>query len=122
VSEIFASRSREQWREFASEHDCCLEPVLDLDEALTSELVSQRQMVVELDQPGSERPVRLLGLPFKLGRTPGDPSRAPGPGLGENTDEILAAAGYAPDEIADLHEAGAVAGPASAVQGTFMST
>ena len=38
-----------------SEHDCCLEPVLDLDEALDSELVRAREMVVELDQPGARR-------------------------------------------------------------------
>ena len=38
---------------FAAEHDCCLEPVLDLDEALDSELVRAREMVVELDQPGA---------------------------------------------------------------------
>ena len=61
VSEMFAERTREQWRRFASEHDCCLEPVLDLDEALYSELVAAREMVVELDQPGAERPVKLLG-------------------------------------------------------------
>ena len=57
---------------FASEHDCCLEPVLGLDEALESELVAAREMVVELDQPGAERPVRLLGVPVKLSRTPAD--------------------------------------------------
>src|SRR5436853_367203 len=58
VTEVFATRTREQWRQFASEHDCCLEPVLGLDEALSSELVAAREMVVELDQPGAERPVK----------------------------------------------------------------
>src|SRR3989440_1185502 len=50
VQAIFMERTREQWRAFASEHDCCLEPVLDLDEALESDLVRAREMVVELDQ------------------------------------------------------------------------
>src|SRR5213078_3059208 len=89
VSEIFAARTREQWRAFASEHDCCLEPVLELDEALGSELVGAREMVVELDQPGAQRPVRLLGVPVKLSRTPGDPRRSPGPALGEDTEAVL---------------------------------
>ena len=94
VQEIFKSRTREQWEAFARENDCCLEPVLELDEALSSELVAAREMVVELDQPGAQRPVRQLGLPVKLARTPGDHARLPGPALGEHTEEVLLAAGY----------------------------
>jgi crotonobetainyl-CoA:carnitine CoA-transferase CaiB-like acyl-CoA transferase len=120
VSEIFAARTREQWRAFASEHDCCLEPVLELDEALGSDLVAAREMVVELDQPGAQRPVRLLGVPVKLSRTPGDPTRAPGPGLGEHTDEVLAEAGFTAGEIEELHGCGAVAGASAGVQGSFL--
>jgi crotonobetainyl-CoA:carnitine CoA-transferase CaiB-like acyl-CoA transferase len=120
VEEIFAQRTRDQWRAFASEHDCCLEPVLELDEVLDSELVRAREMVVELDQPGAEQTVRLLGVPIKLSRTPGDANRGPGPGLGNDTDAVLAEAGFGPDEIAALHEAGAVAGPAGQVQGSFL--
>jgi formyl-CoA transferase len=77
---------------------------------------------VELDQPGAQQPVKLLGLPFKLSRTPGDPSRAPGPGLGQHTREVLAEGGYTSAEVDALLESGAVAGPAEAVQsGTFMA-
>jgi alpha-methylacyl-CoA racemase len=120
VERIFAARTREEWTAFAAEHDCCLEPVLDLDEALDSELVRAREMVVELDQPGSERPVRQLGVPVKLSRTPGG-VHSPGPALGEHTREVLAALGYGPDEISKLEDAGAVAGPASGAAGTFMA-
>jgi alpha-methylacyl-CoA racemase len=120
VTEIFAQRTREQWRAFASEHDCCLEPVLGLDEVLESELVRAREMVVGLGQPGADRPVNLLGVPVKLSRTPGNPVRAPGPGLGEHTDEVLATAGFSPPEIAALYESAAIAGPADSVQGSFL--
>ena len=44
----------------------------------------------------------------------------PGPALGEHTDEVLAGAGFSAEEIAALHESGAVAGPAGSVQGSFM--
>jgi alpha-methylacyl-CoA racemase len=118
VERIFLERTREEWRAFASEHDCCLEPLLDLDEALDSELVRAREMVVELDQPGAGK-VKQLNTPIKMSRTPGG-VHAPGPVLGEHTDEVLAAAGYSEEDIAELKESGAVAGPAAEVQGSFM--
>jgi crotonobetainyl-CoA:carnitine CoA-transferase CaiB-like acyl-CoA transferase len=121
VQTVFRERTRAQWQAFAGEHDCCLEPVLELDEALDSELVRARKMIAELDQPGAERPVRLLGVPVKLSRTPGDPNRAPGPGLGEHTEAVLRDAGYGDEEIASLLESGAVAGPASGAAGSFLS-
>jgi crotonobetainyl-CoA:carnitine CoA-transferase CaiB-like acyl-CoA transferase len=83
--------------------------------------VAARELVVELEQPGADRPVRLVGAPIKLSRTPADPTRAPGPPLGEGTDELLAAAGYSAQEIAELHEAGAVAGARDVQRGSFMA-
>jgi alpha-methylacyl-CoA racemase len=119
VETIFRERTREEWRAFASEHDCCLEPVLALDEALDSELVRAREMVVELEQPGAG-PVRQLGVPIKFERTPGQ-LRSPGPVLGEHTDEVLAGLGYSDSEVAALKGSGAVAGPAADVEGSFLA-
>jgi crotonobetainyl-CoA:carnitine CoA-transferase CaiB-like acyl-CoA transferase len=107
VEAVFRERTRDEWREFASEHDCCLEPVLDLHEALDSELVRAREMVVEIDQPGTAG-VRLLGVPVKLSRTPGAPA-GPGPALGEHTREVLGALGYSGEEIGSLLDSGAAA-------------
>jgi crotonobetainyl-CoA:carnitine CoA-transferase CaiB-like acyl-CoA transferase len=122
VQGVFMGRTRAEWQTFAGEVDCCLEPVLDLDEALDSELVRARDMVVELDQPGVEGPVRLLGVPVKLSRTPADPARRPGPALGEHTDEVLRALGYDDERIAALKDAGAVAGvTAGDPKGSFLA-
>jgi alpha-methylacyl-CoA racemase len=117
VKEIFASRTRAEWEAFAGKHDCCLEPVLELDEALESELVREREMVVELEQPGARQPVRQLGVPVKLTRTPGDHARLPGPALGEHTEEVLLAAGYSDAEVAELLDCGAAAAAAESHQG-----
>jgi len=119
VERVFLERTRDQWQSFASEHDCCLEPVLDLDEALDSELVRAREMVVELEQPGAGA-VRQLGVPVKLSRTPAGP-QGPGPALGQHTRTVLESLGYAAEEIAALEEAGAVAGPVEGAQGSFLS-
>jgi crotonobetainyl-CoA:carnitine CoA-transferase CaiB-like acyl-CoA transferase len=119
VVAIFKGRSRAEWEAFSSEHDCCLEPVLELDEVLSSELVRSREMVVELSQPGAERVVRQLGVPVKLSRTPGEHAQLPGPRLGEHTEEVLAAAGYPEAEVAELLDSGAVAGAGAAEPATF---
>ena len=137
VKDIFRTRAREEWEAFAHEHDCCLEPVLDLDEALDSELVRARDMVVEIDQPGVPEvpgapgvpdgrgesgssgapaatvPVRQLGIPIKLTRTPGSHTRLPSPALGEHTEAVLREAGYTAEQVADLLASGAAAGPAA---------
>jgi crotonobetainyl-CoA:carnitine CoA-transferase CaiB-like acyl-CoA transferase len=120
IAAIFRSRTRAQWKAFNDEHDAMIEPVLDLDEALDSDLVRERDMVVEWDQPGIG-PVRQLGVPVKLSRTPGS-VHAPAPALGEHTEAVLAKAGYSADEIRDLLDSGAAAGPAQeASEARFMS-
>jgi alpha-methylacyl-CoA racemase len=116
VVEVFKGRTQAQWQQFASEHDCCLEPVLELDEALASELIRERKMVVTLDQPGVEGGVSQLGIPVRLGRTPGEHNRLPGPALGEHTEDVLRDAGYSDEQIVELLEQGAVAGPAGATK------
>jgi crotonobetainyl-CoA:carnitine CoA-transferase CaiB-like acyl-CoA transferase len=77
VEAICASRTRAEWDAFNAEHDCCVEPVLELDEALAD--AQARGMVA-----GS-----VLGNPIRLSETPADPFRGPPPGLGEHTDELL---------------------------------
>jgi len=108
AEEIFKQRTRDEWVAFNDEHDCCIEPVLGLDEALESEQVSAREMVVELEQPELGT-VRQLGVPVKLSKTPGGIHR-PAPALGEHTAEVLGAAGYSDEEIQALFETGAAKG------------
>jgi len=110
VEAIFAARTRAEWERFAEDVECCLEPVLDLDEALACEHTRSREMVTDVDQPGAAAPVRVLGSPVKLSRTPAAPQRLPGPALGEHSVDVLRTAGYADEEIEALLESGAVAG------------
>jgi alpha-methylacyl-CoA racemase len=119
IAEIFRSRSRDEWRAFNDEHDAMIEPVLELDEALDSELVREREMVVELDQPHLG-PVRQLGVPVKMSRTPGRVEK-PAPALGEHTEQVLAEAGFSKEEIEAMKESGAAAGPTAGSETAFMA-
>jgi alpha-methylacyl-CoA racemase len=97
VEAVLAGRTRAEWEAFNAEHDCCLEPVLELDEVARDKQVAARGMIVD----------GLLGTPVKLSATPGDATRGGPPGLGEHTAEVLGEVGYDADEIAALRESGA---------------
>jgi crotonobetainyl-CoA:carnitine CoA-transferase CaiB-like acyl-CoA transferase len=121
VERIFLTRTRDEWAAFADAHDCCLEPVLEVEEALESELVRAREMVIEFEQPGAGT-VKGLGMPVKLSRTPGRVRRG-GPALGEHTEEVLREAGFGAEEIAALVASGAVATAKTAEAGaTFLGS
>jgi alpha-methylacyl-CoA racemase len=109
IAEVFKTRTRAEWKAFNDEHDAMIEPVLDLDEALESELVREREMVVSYEQPEMGE-VKQLGFPIKLSRTPASIER-PAPALGEHTTQLLSDAGYSAEEIRALEESGAAKGP-----------
>jgi alpha-methylacyl-CoA racemase len=112
VAEIFRTKTRAEWKAFNDEHDAMIEPILDLDEALESELVREREMTVTYEQPEMGE-ITQLGFPIKLSRTPASIER-PAPALGEHTAEILADRGYSNEEIQALEESGAAKGPDTA--------
>jgi alpha-methylacyl-CoA racemase len=112
VAEVFKTRTRAEWKTFNDEHDAMIEPILDLDEALTSELAREREMTVTYEQPLMGE-VKQLGFPIKLSRTPASIER-PAPALGEHTAEVLGDAGYSAEEIQALEESGAAKGPDAA--------
>lgn len=109
VAAVFRERTRDEWKAFNDRHDCCIEPILELDEALESELLNERGMVVGFEQPGIG-PVRQIGSPIRMSRTPAaEPAAAPA--IGADTRDVLASAGLSPEEIDGLFESGAAAGP-----------
>ena len=81
--------------------------VRDLDQVFTDPQILERAMVVALDHPIAGA-IRQLGVPVKLGATPGA-VRTPPPTLGQHTDAILRDdLGFDAAEIARLHADGAV--------------
>ena len=102
----FASKPRDEWVAVFDGVDACVAPVNDLAEAVADPQVVARGMVSPVVLPDGT-PFSQLGVVPRLGSTPG---RVGGvaPGLGEHTDEVLAALGRTAEEIAALREAGVV--------------
>jgi len=66
-------------------------PVNNAADIFADPHVKVREMLVEIEQPGNNRPITLAGSPIKLTATPSGVYRRP-PNLGEHTEEILAEA------------------------------
>ena len=80
--------------------------VRDLEQVFTDPQVLERAMVVALDHPVAGA-IRQLGVPVKLGGTPGA-VRTPPPTLGQHTAAILGELGIGDAEAARLRAAGAI--------------
>jgi crotonobetainyl-CoA:carnitine CoA-transferase CaiB-like acyl-CoA transferase len=73
-------------------------PVLNIEEIAQDPHFKAREMIVEVEQPGTAGAVRVAGVPIKHERTPGKVvNRAPF--LGEHTRHYLRLAGLGEDEI-----------------------
>ena len=80
--------------------------VRDLEQVFTDPQVLERAMVVALDHPAAGA-IRQLGVPVKMGGTPGA-VRTPPPTLGQHTAAILGELGIGDAEAARLRAAGAI--------------
>ena len=80
--------------------------VRDFEQVLTDPQIVERAMVIALEHPVAGA-IRQLGVPVKLGDTPGA-IRTPPPVLGQHTAAILGELGYSDAEAARLKHDGAV--------------
>jgi formyl-CoA transferase len=79
--------SRAEWLERMEEHGIPAGPIMDLAEAFSSPLASEREMQVEIDHPLAGR-ISQVGAPWKVdGRS--SPIRLAPPTLGQHTAEVL---------------------------------
>jgi crotonobetainyl-CoA:carnitine CoA-transferase CaiB-like acyl-CoA transferase len=103
LAAIFASQPQSHWVAVFAQADCCVSPILTMDEALAHPLFAARKMVKRTAHPaGGELvqfapPVAFSDFAFHVER--------PAPEPGEDTDAILAAAGYSAAEVASLRAA-----------------
>lgn len=98
LAHIFAGHGQRHWSGIFDGIDCCVTPVLTLDEALDNEQTRAREMVLEVDG------VTQFAPPWKL-RGVADAAATPAPHAGEHSAGVLRAAGYAEAEIEALRQA-----------------
>ncbi|HZF18743.1 MAG TPA: CaiB/BaiF CoA-transferase family protein [Burkholderiales bacterium] len=101
LAAVFATRTRKDWIEALAGADCCISPVLTIDEALADEQLRARKMIVD----GGEfaqfaLPLKFSEFEFKIEQN------APAPG--EHTGEILREAGFGDAEIAAMRNEGVI--------------
>ena len=101
-TEVFLTRTRDEWCAELEGTDVCFAPVLRMSEAAEHPHITARGTIVEYEGVLQPAPAP------RFSRTPGEIQRGRAK-PGEHTDEILAEFGFSADEIAALHGSGAVA-------------
>jgi alpha-methylacyl-CoA racemase len=102
LTEIFKSKTRDEWCEIMEGTDVCFAPVLNMGEAYQHTHNLARGTFVEV--AGKLQP----GPAPRFSRTPAEISRPPSH-AGQHTDEVLAEWGFSAEDIADLRDRKAVA-------------
>ena len=103
---IFLQRTRDDWLAYLADKNVCIGPVNTAAEVFADPQVQHRQMLLA-HRTADGAVVQQAGIALKLSDTPGS-VRHLGPRLGQHTDEVLAALGYAQEDRARLRALGIV--------------
>ncbi|WP_234196833.1 CaiB/BaiF CoA transferase family protein [Pseudacidovorax sp. NFM-22] len=102
VAAVLRQHSQAHWAALFAKEDCCVTPVLRLDEALAHPQMQARGMSVAA--PAGDRqlgpPVRISGHDFAI--------RCDAPAPGQHTDEVLAELGWSEEEREQLRVVAAI--------------
>ncbi|OWY37957.1 CoA transferase [Xenophilus sp. AP218F] len=106
LAEAFSARGRDDWLARLDRAGVPCGPINTVDEAFADPQARHRGMQLELRNARGQA-VPLVACPIKLSATP-PAYRTPPPDLGQHSDEVLRALGYAPEQVAALRAAGVV--------------
>ncbi len=102
LQQLFLTRTRDEWWEWAKDKEVMLGPVRYLEEATSDPHLLAREMVVKMDYPPLGK-ITQIGNPFKLAGTP-PRIKSVSPLTSQHTTAILKSLGYSDLEIRELKE------------------
>ena len=100
-TELFKTKTRDEWCEILEHSDACFAPVLTMSEAAQHPHIKHRSTVINRD--GVDQPAPAP----RFSRTTAEVQRS-APWPGQHTDEALRDWGFDADAIAKLRDAGAL--------------
>jgi crotonobetainyl-CoA:carnitine CoA-transferase CaiB-like acyl-CoA transferase len=105
LATIFATKPQQEWAKIFADADCCVSPILPMQEAIANEQLRARGMIVNASTAtGSVTqfapPLQMSEFEFAVERQ--------APRQGEHSDEILREAGYSSEDIAQFRSAGVI--------------
>ncbi|PKO72056.1 MAG: carnitine dehydratase [Betaproteobacteria bacterium HGW-Betaproteobacteria-14] len=101
LAAVFASQPQRHWIAMFDDVDCCVTPVLTINEALDNEQLQARGMIVEADGlPQFAPPYKLSDYAFSVDRS--------APAAGQDSEDILREAGYDSAAVAALRAQGII--------------
>lgn len=99
IREKFLEKDFDEWVEIFKDKDACVEPVLNLKEAVEDPHVKERGLIVELDVDGEK--VKQFASPIVFSETKQEYKFA-GKKIGTDTEDILKKLGYSSEKISEF--------------------
>ena len=105
ITEKMAQKTQAEWLELIGGAEFCVTPVLNVSEALETELTAQENMLFTEECDLGK--IRYVGAPVKFSDAECSIRRR-APRLGEHSEEVLRELGYSAEDIAEMKGKGAV--------------
>ncbi|MDY7019125.1 MAG: CaiB/BaiF CoA-transferase family protein [Chloroflexota bacterium] len=106
LSQIFSTKTRDEWFSILWNADTCISPIYSLEEVLKEPHLIHRRMITEVSHPTLGM-IKHPGIPIKLSDTPGEIKNV-APLRGQHTREALLQAGCSKEEIEEMIKKGTI--------------